>query len=607
MPKIRRCQHSEQNAVNKSASGVERQRQVEQHLVESESQNQGKPDTSLLATSLMKKSAQSSSDTVAGSSLSMSDMQQGIHELSSQPVVPSWVDISDSSNQKGTMISQYQYIAPAGQEISVESKRIVDQILEGILNDEIDQVREALSDRHFSEEIFLIGLQRFKGIEFSLLEQAVRRERFEILDLLLCSSYCTEDVLSHQMNKRYDTSTLLSYAIELNQAKACELIMNAPCFRAHHYLETKPLLRLKLGHSVSDEILHIMNTLLSYRNADAVKQALEMKNEEGMTPLISVLVELTDFARVDQEGKRRFENLLNLFYKMCGLSEHPENFLTAQDDSQTFVLGYAVNTGLLEVMEALFQLDEFNETLLYIPDHQNKNIFFHAMCSELIGKRLLSIPSIESRVFFEVSSDYGYTPLHVAVSLKEEGLVKLYLKPGAVENFPEAAIYVPDRKGRSILHTAIQTESLTMVELLLSSPYKDQLLLLKDEDERTPIDYLKYLMTHQEGAFSEDSRVRQLSMIARLEKELAKLEKELADAQLAINQKLEKDSSYQENPRLKSLESQQRSSTSCLANRKSRLAKWEQSKKKSTETMEKIYDLLLKFSNISEDNNAKEE
>ena len=587
MPKITRCQRSEQNAVNKSAPYSVRQSQVEQHLLESEGQNQGKP----LDISLMQKSDQPPSDVVAGSSLLMSDMQQGIHELSSQSVVQSWIDNSSPSNQDATLISQYQYIAPAGQEISVESKRIVDQMLEGILNDEIDQVREALSDRHFSEEIFLIGLERFKGIEFSLLEQAVRRERFEILNLLLCSSYCTEDVLSHQMNKRYDTTTLFSYAIQLKQAKACELIMNAPCFRAHHYLETQPLLRLERGATVCDEILHTMNTLLSYRNADALKLALEMKNKEGMTPLMSLLVTLKVKYRADQEAKNQFEYCLNLFYKMCALSARPDNFLTAQDESQVSVLSYAVDTNNLDIMTTLICLPEFEANLLEISDADNRNILFHAMRFELIGKTLLSLKSIDSKAFLQVDTCYGYTPLHEAVLLGENELVQLYLTPGAIENFPESAIYLPDRKGKSILHTAIQKQSLTMVELLLSSPYKDQLLLRQDDDGRTPIDYLKYLMTHQEGAFSEDLRVRKISMIA-------KLEKEQVDVQLEINQRLARGSNYQNDPMLKKLESEQRISSALLETTKSKLAKWERSKKKSTEMMEKIYALLLEFSNI---------
>ena len=590
MPKITRRHNSEQNSVNRSTPYPVNPIQVEQNLVES-TQNQGKPDASLLALSLMQQSDQPPSDAVAGSSLLMSDMQQGIHELSSQPALPSWIDKSHPSNQDATMILQYQYIAPEGHEISLESKRIVDQILEGILNDEIEQVKEALSDRHFSKEIFLIGLQRFKGIELSLLEQAVYRERFEILYLLLCSSYCTEDVLSHQMNKRYDTTTLLSYAIEIKQAKACELIMNAPCFRAHHYLETQPLLRLEFDCPVSDKTFHIMNTLLSYKNAGAVKQALEMKNKQGMTPLISVLAALGDVAsRVYQEDNNQFEYCLKLFYKMCNLSERPENFLTAQDDSQISVLNYAVDTDLLEVMEALLKLDEFNESLLYISDDQNKNIFFHAMHSELIGKRLLSLPSIDSRVFFEVSSNNGYTLLHQAVSLTQEELVKLYLTPGAIKNFPEAAIYVPDREGKSILHKAIEKQSLTIVELLLSSPYKDQLLLQQDANGRSPIAYLEYLLTNGIGFYSKASLEQEYSAIKKLEQNQEK-------AQLEMNLLLEKNPEYQNEPIYKSYEAEVIATKRVLERRKKTAERREQSRERALRVMDQMYTMLLKSSN----------
>ena len=451
-----------------------------------------------------------------------------ISEIQPRDLYQNVVSRAESSNREYSLSSMESvsrssnvYIYPLDLQPSSDMERILDQLFKAIVSDDMPLFRRILGDEKFSTNIFYIVFQRMKGIVYSPLEYAIHYKRFDMLELMLTSRHCTEEVFSYQVQREQVCHTILDYAIQCDQGKACELILRAPCFKSEHYLSEAHV--SCMHYAIFYHAFNALDALLSYRDLNAVRQILARPcDKELRTPIMSFLIQYDEYARKSEACQNHSERI---FHKMCTSSHRPTDFLQVQDAAQSSILHYLFEEKRSQLFQIIMHLPEFNERLLDISDENQDTPLILAMDDSEIGKRLLSLPNIESAVFL-CRNIKGHTALHRAVSRNKLELVRLYMTPGVLKNLPEEIALIPDHEGRSILHTAIMNRHIDMIKILLTSRFQKDLLAFNNNSGQTPLMYAKDLMLKGSPKCNAEALQKKESAIEKAQEAIVRLEAE---------------------------------------------------------------------------------
>ena len=238
----------------------------------------------------------------------------------------------------------------------------------------------------------------------------------------------------------------------------------------------------------------------------------------------SIILKLKDF-------------LLQIYRILCSFDQDLKAY-----EAQAFILRLLIDMEI-DLWKRIVDLDEFHVSVLGMSNSFGVFILWTAMGYEEIGKRLLSLQEIPEDIFLQVDSD-GLTSLHQAIKLRQQELVKMYLFPESVlKNFPKKAVFIPDALGNSILHSAIENKDISMIDILLSSNYGEQLLKQVNNRGERPIDYLDSLMSCKIGKYSPEKYESIQSKIAFLNTQcggisskMARMERYHSTSTLDLNQ-----------------------------------------------------------------------
>ena len=97
---------------------------------------------------------------------------------------------------------------------------------------------DLLRDKSIVIPILTQETDECKKWSYSPLELAIEYEYFDILDLILNSEECTEEVVAYRKKRGLDKLTddsILCYAIKSKSKQACQVILKGPHFKLDHF------------------------------------------------------------------------------------------------------------------------------------------------------------------------------------------------------------------------------------------------------------------------------------------------------------------------------------------------------------------------------------
>ena len=441
----------------------------------------------------------------------------------------------DLRNDSGHEVSCVATLSGNLELLSVRGDHVVslsgfeERFFEAISTGDLILTQSYLENKYITSQT-LLKVCIFEGKSYTPLELAIQYGHLDILNLLLCSEKCTEEVVGCRIDKDKDIS-ILNYALNLNQAEACRLILKGPQFKHEHFL-FKPFCESKEfeEHSYCSLALDsgaydILQVFIDELAPEALKEALLDKENISESCLFQ-LTSIIEYPLIDSPSTilKLKDCLLQIYRILCCCKQD----LEAQQ-AQAYILRSVIfDYRDFEFLNRILSLDEFHVSVLSVQIEKSCSILWRIMDKEKIGKRILSLPEISPDLFLQVDLGYGRTPLHQAVKSRQQELVKMYLSPESViKNFPKEAVFISDALGNSILHSAIENKDIPMIDILLSSNYGKQLLKMSNTDGQTPRDYLDALMSFKIGEYSTQGYESRKSKIERLESKCAELSSEI--------------------------------------------------------------------------------
>ena len=121
---------------------------------------------------------------------------------------------------------------------------IEERFFEAIKKGELFTVQSYLQNEHITPQT-LLKASIFEGKSYTPLELAIQYEHLDILNLLLCSEKCTEEIVGCRVDKDKDVS-ILNYALNLKKAEACRLILKCPKFKPEHFYSNPSVIPMNL-------------------------------------------------------------------------------------------------------------------------------------------------------------------------------------------------------------------------------------------------------------------------------------------------------------------------------------------------------------------------
>ena len=413
-----------------------------------------------------------------------------------------WTNDSRYQVSSVETLSDLLELLPVREAHGVSLSGFEEGFFEAIRGGDLIAIQSYLENKYITPQTFL-KVWVFEGKSYTPLELAIQCKHFDILKRLLFSEKCTEEIVGCRVDKGKDIS-ILNYAFNLNNAEACRLILKCPQFKPEHFL-FKPF-------SDSNEFKYhsYYSLALSYRYYDILQVFIDELSPETLKEVLldqkdiedSCLFKLHCMIRhpliKNHSSISALKNfLLQIYRVLCCCKQD----LQAQE-AQAFILKSAIFYKDFELFERILCLDEFHISVLGVQGEKDFYVLWEAMEDEKIGKRLLSLEGIPEEIFLEIGSN-GLTPLHRAVKCRQQELIKMYLSPESViKTFPKKAVFIPDALGNSILHSAIESKDMSIIEILLSSNYGKQLLKMSNNNGQTPREYLEALMSFKIGKYS---------------------------------------------------------------------------------------------------------
>ena len=422
---------------------------------------------------------------------------EGVAELSGSM---DWTNDSEHEVSSVATLSENLELLTVREAHGVNLSDFEERFFEAISTGDLILTQSYLENKYITSQT-LLKVCIFEGKSCTPLELAIQYGHLDILNLLLCSEKCTEEVVGCRVDKDKDIS-ILNYALNLNQAEAFRLILKGPQFKSEHFLfKSFSDSQAFEGHSYCSQALDsraydIFQVCIDELGPEALKETLLTKENIGDSCLFQ-LTSIIEYPLIESPSTilKLKDCLLQIYRILCSCKQD----LEAQQ-AQAFILKSVIFDKLdFELLEKILALDEFHRSVLGILDDSGLFILLRSMKNEAIGKRLLSLQEIPQDVFLQVSLD-GLTSLHQAIKWGQQELVKMYLSPESViKNFPKEAVFIPDALGNSILHSAIENKDIPMIDILLSSNYGRQLLKMINQNGQTSGDYLDALMSFKIG------------------------------------------------------------------------------------------------------------
>ena len=379
--------------------------------------------------------------------------------------------------------------------------------------------------QHLEGKLGEFGPSKKPNEHYTPLELAIEFGNFDILELILNSDQCTEQVLSHSM---YDYCghfyTLLGYAIRLKSQKACELILNAPQYKPGRGGKVfwnkdswNEVPYSSFHFAISEHAFDIFDLLLNKeRNLENLKEGLFNFSVMGYIFVSSL--------SIDQLKYCTFK-----IWEAC--SRYPEEEVR---EAKRSLLSLIVSKGNLQFLKEFLELAGEEQSILMLSKSDQRvsldesyhlRIFplWGAMGEEDMGEMLLSLSKIPQEIFYQ-RADNGSTCFHHAVYANQPKLVAMYVsRGGGLENFTEEAALLADKHGQSVLHMAIQCQFIDIIKILLASEFKGKLLLSLNAKNQTPLEYAENLRDEGDGNFSREAYMKLQRKITKRKEELQSL------------------------------------------------------------------------------------
>ena len=446
-----------------------------------------------------------------------------IEDVTEAPGFMDWTNDSEHRLPCVATLSENFELSPVKEAHGVSLSGFEQRFFEAISIGDLILTQSYLANKYITSQT-LLKVWILEGESYTPLELAIQYGHLDILNLLLCSEKCTEEVVGCRIDKDKDIS-ILNYALNLNQVEACRLILKGPQFKPEHFL-FKPFCDSNefQKHSyyslaLDCQAYDILQVFFDELSPETLKKALLNRKDIEYSCLHRLLsIILTPLGECHSSILKFKDCLLQAYRVLCCCKQD----LQAQQ-AQAYILRPVLFECMdFEFFEKILSLDEFHISVLGLQTEDECSILWEAMDYEKVGQRILSLPGIPQDLFLQVDSPDELTPLHQAVKSNEKALVRMYLSSESViKTFPKEAVFIPDALGNSILHSAIENKDIPMIDILLSSNYGKQLLKMINKDGQTPREYLDALMSLKIGEYSTQGYESRKSKIERFESKRA--------------------------------------------------------------------------------------